>query len=50
MTQGNLTLASMLTTIRDMMGFYKIENLSSFGEITPKSLAQLNRLLSRVKK
>ena len=50
MTQGNLTLASMLTTIRDMMGFYKIENLSSFGEITPKSMAQLNRLLSRVKK
>ncbi len=50
MNQGNLTLASMLTTIRDMMGFYKITNLSSFGEITPKALAQLNRLLSRVKK
>ena len=50
MTMGNLTLASMLTTLRDMMGFYKIENLSSFGDISPKQLAQLNRLLSRVKK
>ena len=48
MTQGNLTYASMLTTVRDMMGFYTITHLCR--EATPKQLAQLNRLLSRVKK
>ena len=50
MTMGNLTMASMLTTVRDMMGFYKISDLKSMGEVSPKQLAQLNRLLSRVKK
>jgi len=48
MTQGNLTYASMLTTVRDMMGFYTVTHLCR--EATPKQLAQLNRLLSRVKK
>ena len=48
MTQGNLTYASMLTTLRDMMGFYTIRMVCR--EATPKQLAQLNRLLSRVKK
>ena len=48
MAQGNLTYASMLTTLRDMMGFYKIKMICS--EATPKQVAQLNRLLSRVKK
>ena len=48
MTQGNLTYASMLTTIRDMMGFYAIRMIC--GEATPRQVAQLNRLLSRVKK
>ncbi len=50
MAQGNLTVASMLTTLRDMMGFKKLGELSSLADISPKSLAQLNRLLSRVKK
>ena len=50
MTMGNLTLASMLTTLRDMMGFYKVNGLSAMGDISPKQFAQLNRLLSRVKK
>ena len=48
MAQGNLTYASMLTTIRDMMGFYTVKMMAR--EATPKQLAQLNRLLSRVKK
>ena len=48
MSQGNLTYASMLTTIRDMMGFYTIKMMAR--EATPKQLAHLNRLLSRVKK
>jgi len=48
MTQGNLTMASMLTTLRDMMGFYTLRMVCR--EATPKQLAQLNRLLSRVKK
>jgi len=48
MTQGNLTYASMLTTVRDMMGFYKVTDICR--EATPKQIAQLNRLLSRVKK
>ncbi len=51
MTMGNLTMASMLTTVRDMMGFRKISEFSSIsGEVSQKQLAQLNRLLSRVKK
>ena len=48
MTQGDLTHASMLTTIRDMMGFRTVREICR--EATPKQLAQLNRLLSRVKK
>lgn len=48
MAQGNLTYASMLTTIRDMMGFYTVKMMAR--EATTKQLAQLNRLLSRVKK
>ncbi len=51
MKQGNLTYASMLTTIRDMMGFKKItEMVGMSGEISQKELAQLNRLLNRIKK
>ena len=51
MTMGNLTMASMLTTVRDMMGFRKISEFTSIsGEVSQKQLAQLNRLLSRVKK
>ena len=50
MSQGNLTYASMLTTIRDMMGFRKITEMTAMGEVSPKQIAQLNRLLSRVKK
>ena len=55
MKQGNLTVASMLTTLRDMMGFAKLSDLaagggSMVGDVTKKDLAQLNRLLSRVKK
>ena len=51
MTMGNLTIASMLDTLRDMMGFRKLTEFSSIGgDISPKQVAQLNRLLSRVKK
>ncbi|MCI6998202.1 MAG: glycoside hydrolase family 2 protein [Eubacterium sp.] len=51
MTMGNLSSASMLTTIRDMMGDKTLEGLGGLaGEITPKSLAQLNRMLIKVKK
>lgn len=51
MTQGNLSSASMLTTIRDMMGDKTLEGLGGLaGEISPKSLAQLNRMLIKVKK
>ncbi|MBR4291888.1 MAG: beta-galactosidase [Oscillospiraceae bacterium] len=54
MKQGNLTLASMLTTLRDMMGFAKFSETAAvsglMGDVSKKDLAQLNRLLSRVKK
>ena len=54
MKQGNLTVASMLTTLRDMMGFAKMSEASAggglMGDVTRKDVAQLNRLLSRVKK
>ena len=52
MKAGNLTVASMLTTLRDMMGFMRLDQESSglMGYITKKDVAQLNRLLSRVKK
>ena len=54
MKQGNLTIASMLTTLRDMMGFAKMSDLAAggglMGDVTQKDVAQLNRLLSRVRK
>ena len=50
MSKGNLTLSSMLTTVRDMMGFKKLTELSSLGGFDQKDLAQLNRQLSKVKK
>ena len=51
MKQGNLTVASMLTTLRDMMGFMKLsQDSSGLVQATAKDVAQLNRLLSRVKK
>ena len=52
MQMGNLTLASMLTTLRDMMGFKKLTEFSSSlgGDITQKDFAKLNRQLNKVKK
>ena len=55
MTLGNLTMASMLTTMRDMMGFMPFyaeggAASSLMGDVTKKQFAQLNRLLGRVKK
>ena len=51
MKAGNLTIASMLTTLRDMMGHMKLDGFSSLGSnVTKKELAMLNRMLSRVKK
>ena len=52
MQKGNLTVASMLTTVRDMMGFKK---LTEFGgvigtEATQKEFAKLNRQLTKIKK
>ena len=50
MKQGNLTYASMFTTIRDMMGFKKITEMVMAGDVSKKELAQLNRFLNRIKK
>ena len=50
MKLGNLTVASMLTTLRDMMGFYKLTDMQAMGGFTQKDLAQVNRMLSRIKK
>ena len=51
MKNGNLTMTSMLTTIRDMMGFGKLPDvLEMTGGATPKQLAQLNRQLNKIKK
>ncbi len=49
-SNGNLTMASMLTTLRDMMGFRKITEVTMGQEVSQKQIAQLNRLLSRVRK
>ncbi len=50
MKQGNLTYASMLTTIRDMMGFKKLTEFTAAGDVSKKELAQLNRMLNKIKK
>ncbi len=51
MKLGNLTRASMLTTIRDMLGFKKMtEIIASGGGASAKDIAQLNRLLNKIKK
>ena len=51
MSMNNLTFASMLTTIRDMMGFQPMEEFGSIIEPVPrKEIARLNRLLSRIRK
>ena len=51
MKSGNLTVASMLTTLRDMMGFMKITQASSMlGGVSNKDLAQLNRQLIKIAK
>ena len=51
MKQGNLTVASMLTTLRDMMGHAKLaEGIGMLGGATKKDLAQLNRQLIKVAK
>ena len=51
MQMGNLTFASMLTTVRDMMGFKKITEFTSIsGDVPLKDVARLNRMLNKVKK
>ena len=51
MQMGNLTFASMLTTVRDMMGFKKLTEFTSIsGEVPLKDVAKLNRMLIKVKK
>ena len=51
MQMGNLTFASMLTTVRDMMGFKKLTEFTSIsGEVALKDVAKLNRMLNKVKK
>ena len=52
MQMGNLTVASMLTTLRDMMGFKKLTEFSGAlgAEITAKDFAKLNRQLNKIKK
>ena len=51
MKSGNLTMTSMLTTVRDMMGFGKLGDiLGMTGETTARDLAQLNRMLIKIKK
>ena len=48
--QGNLTYASMLATVRDRVGFRLFDVFCQQQGVTKKQLAQLNRLLSGVKK
>lgn len=51
MKNKNLTMASMLSTLRSMMGFGKLpEILEMTGGTTKKQLAQLNRMLNKIKK
>lgn len=51
MKNKNLTTASMLSTIRTMMGFGKLPDiLAMTGGATPKQLAQLNRMLNKIPK
>lgn len=51
MKNKNLTMASMLSTLRSMMGFGKLpEILEMTGGATKKQLAQLNRMLNKIKK
>lgn len=51
MKQGNLTAASMLATVRDMMGFGKLPDILELtGKVESKQLAQLNRMLNKIKK
>ncbi|MEE1086300.1 MAG: glycoside hydrolase family 2 TIM barrel-domain containing protein [Schaedlerella sp.] len=51
MANGNLTMTSMLSTVRDMMGSGKlVDAMSMTGEVKPKELAKLNRMLNRIKK
>ncbi len=51
MKNKDLTTASMLSTIRSMMGSGKFpEVLEMTGGAEPKQLAQLNRLLNKIKK
>ena len=51
MSIGNLTLASTLSGLRDMMGFMPFtQGVSMLGGAADKQLAQLNRLLVKIKK
>ena len=51
MSQGNLTLASMLSTLCSMNGFAPLyQVLSTMGEIPKKDLAKLNRQLNKIQK
>lgn len=51
MSIGNLTMASMISMASDMMGdMHLIDVAKISGECTPKQYAQLNRMLSKIKK
>ena len=51
MKNGNLTMTSMLSTVADMMGHGKLPDvLHMTGGVTPAQLAQLNRMLIKIKK
>ena len=51
MKNGDLTGVSMLTALRDMVGFLKLEDPSVPLSIkSKKAFAQLNRQLNKIKK
>ena len=48
---GNLTMASMIGAMSDMMGDAKITMLATMmGEATQRDFAKLNRQLNKIKK
>jgi len=55
MKNGNLTLASMLGAIAGMMGQARLVDMfargsAMMGDVSPKDMAQVNRMLNKVKK
>jgi hypothetical protein len=55
MKNGNLTMASMLGAIAGMMGQARLVDMfanasAMMGDVSQKDIAQINRLLNKIKK